>query len=73
VVAGGQPQNKQHCVGMDEIIPTVKGQQMFARPVPPAALGDFHVPLCAFQAGKRRDDDEEHSISEGVLMDLVSE
>jgi hypothetical protein len=53
-----QAENEQHRIGVDKVIPTAKRQQVTLRPVPPAALSDFGVPLRGFQPIKGGEDDQ---------------
>ena len=68
-----QAEDEEHGVQVDEFIQTLKREQIRLRPMPPADLLDLNMPVGRFQFAERGNNNQQHSISEGVLVDLIFE
>jgi hypothetical protein len=56
-----------------QIVESVEGQDMQPQPARPAERRELDVPRRGAQSAERRDDDEEHPVGQGILVDLISE
>ena len=68
-----QAQDEQHRVGVNQVVESVKRQQVRGNPDAPPLPRDFGVPRGRRKPAERRDDDEEHPVGQRVLVNLVPE
>ena len=68
-----QAEDKEHRVGVHELVEAGERQQVLPDPLSQAVLRDLEVPRRRRQAGERRDDDHQHAVGQRVLVDLVLE
>ena len=68
-----QAQDEEHRVGVNQIVEAAEREQMVADPGAPATLHDLGMPRGGRKPRERGDDDEQHAVGQGILVDLKAE
>ncbi len=63
-----EPQQKQHGIGMHQVVEPMERQEVVPDPVLPTVLCDLDMPLGRGQTAEGRPDDQEHAVGEGILV-----
>ena len=68
-----QAEDEEHRVGVNQLIEAAIRQEVRARPHPPTRFGNLGVPLRRSEPAEGRHDHQQHSVGQGVLVQLVFE